>query len=452
MPHNFYAIIPHPNNPQILLLPTENGWTIPLYLLESSWTPYVAYIDDAVHDALHFNAVVRYTPHVQIEKIDDKRQVSAVYVLIPPPDDWTLPDDATWATLDQYRALPIADEWQKPHVEAYFAEEQSGSIPDLRPPWGRKGWYNTLVAWVEAQLAEQNTQLTGPLKQLKQWDISSVLKASTDRGDIFVKAIPALFAAEPRITLGLSTYFPGVVPTPIATYETPTEGRLIMRDFGGTLLWTPDTDPALMEEALRIFARMQITFVDRHDDLRAIGCGDRRIEHIATQLREILADQNIQDRLEIEEIARLNAIIPNVEQAVDRLLAMPIPQTLLHGDFHTGNIATTPTGIVIFDWTDACICHPFFDLTTVLENDYEPITPELRETYLTAYLDEWQAAGYGTTETLRETADLALKLAPLYHAVSYWQIGKIAGQAMKAELGGAFPEFLRMILNRLETP
>ncbi|MEO5952167.1 MAG: aminoglycoside phosphotransferase family protein [Chloroflexia bacterium] len=451
MPHNFYAIIPHPHSPQILLQQTEGGWTIPLFQLKSSWTPYVAYINDAVKEQFNINAVVRYTPHVQVERPEGQRQVSVIYVLLPPPADWTPHENTRWATLDEYRSLSVANDWPTPHIEAYFADEQSGVIPALRPPWGRKGWYEEISDWVSTQLALHNIHLKEPLHQLKQWDISSVLKAPTDNGDIYVKAIPAYFASEPRITAGLARIFPGIVPDPIATWEQPNEGRIIMRDFGGKLLWMPDTGPSIMEEALRIFARMQISCATRNDELTAIGCGDRRIQGLPGDLLAILADEETRARITEDEVARLQAIRPTLEELVERLSALPVPQTLLHGDFHPGNVAITDTGYVIFDWTDACISHPFFDLITVVDNGDEPMSHEQRETYLAAYLGEWQAAGYGTAESLRETCDLALKLAPLYHAISYRNIDRIGEQAMHAELGGSFPLFLRMLLDRLET-
>lgn len=196
---------------------------------------------------------------------------------------------------------------------------------------------------------------------------------------------------------------------------------------------------------------MQISCVERNDELIAIGCGDRRIEGLASNLVAIIADEDVHIRLTADEITRLQALVPTVERAVADLLAYPVPQTLLHGDFHAGNVAITDTGYVVFDWTDACICHPFFDLLTVVDSSDDPITPEQREIHIAAYLGEWEKAGFGSAETLRETCDLALRLAPLYHAVSYWRIDKIGEQAMLAELGGSLPFFLRMLLKRFET-
>ena len=47
-------------------------------------------------------------------------------------------------------------------------------------------------------------------------------------------------------------------------------------------------------------------------------------------------------------------LMPKIEEACEQLRSGPVPQTLMHGDFHAGNIALTEKGYIIFDWTDAC--------------------------------------------------------------------------------------------------
>jgi aminoglycoside/choline kinase family phosphotransferase len=343
----------------------------------------------------------------------------------------------------------MPDRWPIPHVETYFAEEENG-VPVLRPPWGRAGWYREISEWAEYELAKHDLRLAEPLQQMKQWDISSVLKGRTETGDVYVKAIPTLFATEPRITAGLSRLFPGAVPEPLATYERPDEGRLLLRDFGGKILWDPGVERDVMDDALRLLARMQIECAHRTDQLFAIGCADRRLQGMREELRALMADDTARARLTEEEIARLQDLLPAIEETCARLLSGPVPQTLLHGDFHSGNVATTDSGLIVFDWTDACVCHPFFDLVTVVDNEYEPLTEEQRERYLTGYLHEWEIAGYGSAQSLREMCDLALRLAPLYHAISYWHIDKICEQPTQAEIGMSMGYFIRLLIGRLE--
>ena len=45
-----------------------------------------------------------------------------------------------------------------------------------------------------------------------------------------------------------------------------------------------------------------------------------------------------------------------------------LPDTLVHGDFHPGNAFFDGDRAVIFDWSDACVAHPLFDLHLYLHN------------------------------------------------------------------------------------
>ena len=390
-----------------------------------------------MHEQLGIRVVVQYCLHATIERAGDVRSAQAIYAMQNLSPGCEPPEGARWVSEADSDSLQLDPslEWARPHILSWFAEERSGIVPPLRPPWGRKGWYSTIEDWTRRELAALDIELLAPPTQIKQWDISSVLKAPTNSGDVYIKAIPALFATEPRITSGLYNLFPAVVPGPLATYERPDEGRLLLRDFGGKPLWLDDTPPQAMLDVLALFARMQIECVGKDDLLREIGCRDRTLAGMPAQMRDLIADELALCGLTENEQARLRALMPTIESACDQLASGPIPQTLMHGDLHGGNIALNEHGYVIFDWTDACISHPFFDLLTVVDNNFDPMESGRREQLISAYLGEWAARGYGSVEDLRATCDLALKLGPLYHAISYWQILRACEKVMLLEMG-----------------
>jgi Phosphotransferase enzyme family len=450
MQNNFYAIIPHPTGRKILLLPLEDAWTLPVHHPDSSWTPPVGKLNAALQAQLGIITTVRHCLHTDKEKVDGKWLGDAIYVTEDASPDWTPPGAARWVSHAEFRALPLTHNWPRPHVEAYFIEEANGAPPPTRPPWTRRGWYAEISDWTHSALEAYDLHLLEPLEQVKQWDISSVLRARTDNGIIYVKAIPALFASEARITAGLARLFPGQVPEPLATWEQAHEGRLLLRDFGGKTLRESSEDPTQMEDALRLLARMQIQCANRPDELLAIGGRNRRIESLPQDLRDLLADPAALLWLREGQAERLHTLIPSIEEITRSLLSGSIPQSLLHGDFHPGNVVSTPLGYLIFDWTDACLSHPFFDLTTVFEDTEPALSEETKARHLAAYLGEWEAHGYGDANSLRQTCDLALKIAPLYHAVSYRHIFTHCEQATLAEIGDALPYYLGLLLKGLE--
>ena len=73
----------------------------------------------------------------------------------------------------------------------------------------------------------------------------------------------------------------------------------------------------------------------------------------------------------------------------------------------------------IFDWSDACVSHPLFDLPTFLQRaEDESARKSLLETYLRAWAD------LASLEELRAAYELARPLAHVHHAISYLRIGE----------------------------
>jgi len=92
---------------------------------------------------------------------------------------------------------------------------------------------------------------------------------------------------------------------------------------------------------------------------------------------------------------------------------------LVHGDLHPGNVMVDGDELRIFDWSDACVSHPFFDLPTFLTRASDEVA---RELMLGAYLDAW--TDLASLDALRAAYELALPLAHVHHAVSYLRINE----------------------------
>ena len=180
------------------------------------------------------------------------------------------------------------------------------------------------------------------------------------------------------------------------------------------------------------------------DDLLAAGCHDRRLDVLERQLDDLIADPRAIAQLGPEEVAELNGRAPELKEACRRLAACGLPETLVHGDLHPGNVARQDGELVYFDWTDACVAHPLFDLHTLQwERDEED-----RSALLDAYLAVWD--GIVPPDRLREAAALAAVVTPLHHAVSYQHIVAGLEPTSKLELD-ATHRFLREALGKLRS-
>jgi aminoglycoside phosphotransferase (APT) family kinase protein len=120
--------------------------------------------------------------------------------------------------------------------------------------------------------------------------------------------------------------------------------------------------------------------------------------------------------------AALGAAVPRLVAACRELTGYAAPPSLVHGDLHLANVARGPRGYLFFDWTDACVAHPFLDLPTIRRGTAfaEEGDEELRLLLRDAYLPEWRA--FEPPERLRRAWRLALPLGAPHQAISYRSI------------------------------
>jgi aminoglycoside phosphotransferase (APT) family kinase protein len=126
------------------------------------------------------------------------------------------------------------------------------------------------------------------------------------------------------------------------------------------------------------------------------------------------------------------------------LASYRVPHSLNHGDLHSGNI--TGETLLFFDWTDACIGHPFLDLSTVVA-DVEDGFPGGQARVLDTYFNLWTA--YEPMDRLRMMWRLAEPLAALHQAVSYQHILAILEPTSKRELAMGVPRWLRRVMQSM---
>ena len=106
-------------------------------------------------------------------------------------------------------------------------------------------------------------------------------------------------------------------------------------------------------------------------------------------------------------------------RGVDSIAAAGMPVTVAHGDFHPGNVALVPgRGVVIFDWTDACIAEPVIDLA-IWAWWYDE--RDVSKDHLWAlFVDAWERElGVDVAALDRHSVDV---VSAAFHVVSYTEI------------------------------
>lgn len=334
-------------------------------------------------------------------------------------------------------------------VEKYLIELENKRIPKLRPPWARSGWLAEVCTWIEGQLEELGYRSLAPVEYVKSSAISCVLRIKTTAGNLYFKQAASLplFCHEPLATLELSQLFPGRIPNVIAIDRQ--RRWMLLGDFGTPI--GSDISLQVQQDVYRSFAQLQIQSIPYRDRLLAVGCLDRRLERLASQIEPLFDDKDALSQLSTAESDRLQRLAPRLKNLCSQLAGYKIPETLVHGDLHLFNIALNRENYLFFDWTDSCVAHPFFDLfnllldrRTFLEYFSGWWKRKSRESLRDRYLSQW--IPYESSDRLLEAWKIAKPLCALHHAVTYQYLVSNLEPRSKPEFDRALPKFLRAIL------
>ncbi len=433
---DLYGILPHSTEPRILLLHGDVGWALP---------------HARVNEAVQGSAVGRVTPSMQKElgidvttlrcmsiRVDkDKRRQDGIFLLENHTPAWA-PPAGRWVEREALAQLPLALPEHRAAIESCLTEIESGILPECRVPWARPAWFAEAASWIQTQLAQLGYTLTAPIEQVKSWCLSCILRAHTTTGDVYFKVAAdlPLFVNEATVMQELAEQYPRHVPAPLRIDHE--RGWLLLPDFGRELGW--DAPIAMREAALRAFGRLQIDTARRSDDLLAVGCLDRRLDRLADQIDPLLDSLDAPAGLAESEIAQLRALAPRLKAMCNRLASYRVPPTLVHGDMHMSNVIARDGDYQFFDWTDACVAHPFLDTIDILHEDDPAIRERLRDSYLALWAD------FEPMDRLLEMWAMAYPLCALHQAVSYQHIIANVEDAATQDFDWALPFWLGQVL------
>ena len=442
---DYYLILPNRDQPRILGIAGESGWSLPGYqLAERAWPPHVDQVGKQVQERLGLETTVLLC--VYAAEDEAARLSRTIYLLENHSPAWQPPPDARWIGIDDLAGLAAAWPEQAAPIAAYLAAAAGGTVQELRAPWARPGWFRAAASWVEARLRESGYKLASPVTQFKTWGISCLLVAQTDSGAFYLKEASKrpLFADEPALTQALAEMYPERVPRPLAI--DCERGWMLLPDIGASL--RGNQDAAAWEAMYDAFATVQIDSAARVDELLAAGCLDRRLHVLETQIDSLIGDPEVLDLLEPAEAEQLRGLGPQLKALCRRLDAIGLPPALVHGDFHPGNITLNNGRYTFFDWTDGSVSHPFFDLAPFWDwyaSDWDD--PRVLDRLRDSYLAHWSA--HASPERLQEAFALAKPAGALHQAVSYQHIVRSVEPLAKPECASGVPDFLRIVLRSL---
>lgn len=239
--------------------------------------------------------------------------------------------------------------------------------------FSRLGWIDNAISWVERSTGT----LIASDDAIRQYNASrafSLIRFRTEDGQHYwLKATGEPNVHERSVTLRLTELCHEFLPEIVATRGD--WNAWLMRSGGTSSREMPNDPRALLEVlegAVVSMANLQMRTEGHGLTLLAAGAFDQgtdamlsRSEQLFDYLAESMALQtsNKAPRL---STTRLRAIRAALEQALRRMEALGMADTVIHGDLNAGNILSTEGAFRFIDWAEAYVGNPVVSLQNLL--------------------------------------------------------------------------------------
>ncbi|KKK06389.1 phosphotransferase family protein [Micromonospora sp. HK10] len=303
----------------------------------------------------------------------------------------------------------------------------------LRAPWAEPGGPARSLAWATAELDRLGRPVTA-VRQHRTWNLSAIWQLDTESraagagragsadaagraagagsadaasraagagaaGSVWLKQVPAFFRHEAAVLRWLAGAAPDLAPTLLAADGT---GRLLLDHAPGEDRYA--ADPAERAAIAADHHPVQRRAAGDVPALLAAGVPDLRGPALAGWIR---------DRLAPHDVAVVADLLAGLDDRLARLADCGLPDTLVHGDLHPGNVRGDGRRRTLIDWGDAFVGHPAFDILRLTDTLDEATAAPLRA----AWAARWQADVPGSDPY--RAVDLLRPVAPLRMAAVY---------------------------------
>jgi len=296
----------------------------------------------------------------------------------------------------------VSEEAHATLVRRGLGDAWHGDLDDhpLRASWARPGGPAGHLAWADAALVELGRPRIGPAGQVKTWNLSGIWRLPTEHGPVWLKTVPPFFAHEGRTIAALGD-------APVPPLLAADDGRALFDDVPGEDQWT--AAPAVLQQMVALLVDLQSQWIGHSSQLLDLGLADFRAPALALAAASVF--DRVAGRLPAAERRSLDALIRGLDRRFAAVAACGLPDTLVHGDFHPGNVRGIPGALVILDWGDCGVGHPLLDLESMLERVAD------KASLRSAWTVRWQHRVPGCDP--RRAAELLGPVGPLRRATVY---------------------------------
>ena len=252
----------------------------------------------------------------------------------------------------------------------------------LRLAYARPGGPAADLAWAERVLVERGHVRTGPPVQVRTWNLSSLWRIPVEGQTLWLKAVPPFFAHEGALVQALASA--GERVPNLLGHEA---GRMLMTEIRGDDLYGAPL-PVLMP-MVDLLVGLQRRWADRTGELIRLGLPDWRGVRLAPAIEAVIA--RYLSQAPPKAGATLERFAADLAGRLAEIAACGLPDTLVHGDFHPGNLRGSAPALTLLDWGDSAVGHPLLDQPAFLGR----IPARAARVARRRWHDAWRAAAPG---------------------------------------------------------
>ncbi|CAO5155924.1 Aminoglycoside phosphotransferase [Frankia sp. AiPs1] len=224
-----------------------------------------------------------------------------------------------------------------------------------RAEWATPAGLREAMSWADTALRTAGRPASGPVQQVKTWNLAGVFRIPTTHGPVWLKTTPPFAACEADVIGAFAQVDPRLVPAVLAA--DPAGGRVLLEHVPGTDCW--DASAATIRDAVSRLVTAQAALAQRPGTVPD-GLRDRTPLALIDQVNWLL-DGDAADELTADELTAAHDLAQRLPELVAELDACGLPHTLVHGDFHPGNWRSDGQRTVLVDFSDSHFGHPVLD-------------------------------------------------------------------------------------------
>ncbi|WP_349878839.1 phosphotransferase [Micromonospora sp. HUAS YX12] len=281
----------------------------------------------------------------------------------------------------------------------------------LRQQWAEAGGPARSIAWATGELSRLGHRVTAVAQQ-RTWNLSAIWRLDTDQGPVWLKQLPPFAHHEPTVLtfpddqgVGAGVDLPGdpnsLINGPVVL-ASDGEGRMLLADVPGE-----DRYGAGEGERGAIAAGHHLV------QLRACGVVGELVAAGVPDLRGAGPAGWIRERLAGHDVSAAAGLLDGLDHRLRQVVDCGLPDTLVHGDLHPGNVRGDGGRRTVIDWADSFVGHPAFDILRLTED----VDADAAARLIDAWARRWRTDVPGSDP--HRAVDLLRPVAPLRQAAVY---------------------------------